>query len=142
MAAQAASSQAEHTPQVTEATEAVSDAHDARQVVTGRQQRERLALLSRLCGRENVWRDPVRYQVTNSSREVRRWQAAADRAGAEADRLRALAPAEAARQITAGKPQPRPVNKPRCRSRRSDDPSNRPSRDADSACDPAAQPCR
>lgn len=63
--------------------------------------RHRRALLAKLYGRKNVRRDPVRYQVTNPSREAARWQTAADRARAEAERLRALPPAEAARQITA-----------------------------------------
>jgi hypothetical protein len=100
-AAQAASVQAEHAPEVTEATAAVTNSHDARRAVTERQNRDRLVLLSRLYGRENMRRDPVRYQITNPNREARRWQTAADKARAEADRLRALAPAEAARQITA-----------------------------------------
>ncbi|MDN6024976.1 MobF family relaxase [Bifidobacterium mongoliense] len=100
-AAQAANSQAEHTPQVTEATQAVTDAQAARQLVTERQQRDRRALLAKLYGRDNVRRNPVRYQVTNPSREAARWQTTADKARAEAERLRTLPPAEAARQITA-----------------------------------------
>lgn len=57
-AAQAASARGEHDPQITEATAAVTDAHDARQAVTERQQRDRRALLAKLYGKKNVRRDP------------------------------------------------------------------------------------
>lgn len=100
-AATAAARQAEHDQHVTEATEAVTDAKTARQTITERQRRERLALLARLHGPENVRRDPIRYQLTDPHRETTRWQTTADSARQEAARLRALSPDQAARQITA-----------------------------------------
>ena len=99
-AAQAANGRAEHGPHVTDADKAVTEAKSARQNVTERQRRERLALLARLHGPENVRRDPIRYQLSEPHRETARWQAAADQARAEAARLRALPPDQAARQIT------------------------------------------
>lgn len=101
MGEHAATRRAEHAPRVAEAAEAVTEAKAARQSVTERQRRERLALLARLHGPENVRRDPVRYQLSDSHREIARWQATADQARAEAVRLRALPPDHAARQITA-----------------------------------------
>ena len=100
-ATQAAAQRAEHDPRVTETTEAVTEAKAARQSVAERQRRERLALLAKLHGPENVRRDPIRYQLSNPHRETARWQTTADQARAEAARLRALPPQEAARQIAA-----------------------------------------
>lgn len=80
----------------------MAEAKAARQSVTNRQRRERLALLAKLHGRENVRRDPIRYQLSNPRREAARWRTAADNARQEAARLRALPLDQAARQI-AGK---------------------------------------
>jgi hypothetical protein len=99
-ATRAAAQRVEHDPNVTETTQAVTDAKTARQSVTEQQRRERLALLSKLHGPERVRRDPIRYQLTDPHREVARWQATADHAREEAARLRVLPPDQAARQIT------------------------------------------
>jgi hypothetical protein len=100
-AAHTAVERAEHDPHVTEAVEAVTEAKAAREGVTERQRRERLALLARLHGLEKVRRDPIRYQLTDPHRETARWQTTANTARADAARLQALPPDEAARQITA-----------------------------------------
>ncbi|AYY13851.1 TrwC relaxase [Actinobacteria bacterium YIM 96077] len=99
-AARAASRRAEADLRVVEADSAVAAAKDVQQEVTMRQRRERLALLTRLYGPEKVRRDPTRCELTDAHREVRHWQATADQARAEAARLRALPPQEAAQQIT------------------------------------------
>lgn len=97
----AAAQHVERDPQVTDADDAVTEAKAARQAITERQRRERLALLARLHGPERVRRDPIRYQLIDPHRETARWKTTADQARQEAARLRALPPDQAARQITA-----------------------------------------
>ena len=79
-----------------EAGEAVVEARQARTGLQERQRRDRLTLLARLHGVDNVRRDPDRYLRTSPRREAAKWRASAEEARADAAELRGLPSDQAA----------------------------------------------
>lgn len=91
-----AAQRAEESPEVVEAGEAVVEARQARTGLQERQRRDRLTLLARLHGVDNVRRDPDRYLRTSPRREAAKWRASAEEARADAAELRGLPSDQAA----------------------------------------------
>ncbi|MGO3053541.1 MULTISPECIES: MobF family relaxase [Micrococcales] len=85
-----AAQQAEEAPEVVEADEAVVEARQARTGLQERQRRDRVTLLARLHGADNVRRDPDRYLRTSPRRQAAKWRASAKEARGEAAELRGL----------------------------------------------------
>jgi hypothetical protein len=65
-----------------------AEAHD-------RHRDERRVLLGEVYGEKNLAADPVRWEVAHPAQEAEKWQHAVRQARAQAERLRALTPAEA-----------------------------------------------
>ncbi|TAM71387.1 MAG: TrwC relaxase [Microbacteriaceae bacterium] len=99
-AARTAARRAESVPDVIEAAKAVAAVQADRENITERQQRERLRLLADLYGTEQVRRDPAGYQLLKPAAQAAKARTIAQQTRTEAAQLRALSPAEAARQIT------------------------------------------
>lgn len=87
-AGRVAAQQAENAPEVVQADEAVVAARQARTGLQERHRRDRLALLARLHGADNVRRDPDRYLRTSPRRQAAKWRASTEEARAEAAELR------------------------------------------------------
>ncbi|WP_420734601.1 AAA family ATPase [Brevibacterium luteolum] len=96
-----AAKEAENTPEVVEADEAVTQARQAGTHLQTRHRRDQVALLARLYGPEKVRRGPARYQRANPSREALKWCKNAEEARDEAAQLRALLPDQATDVIEA-----------------------------------------
>ncbi|MFV0373072.1 MAG: hypothetical protein ACK5KK_03120 [Microbacterium sp.] len=89
----------EHTPEVTQAAEALNEAEGATRAASERHRTARRALLGKLYGAERVRRNPLRYELTRPEREAQQWARSAQGMRAEIAELQSLPLEQAAARI-------------------------------------------